>query len=200
MNTLIIILIILIILASLMAARLRVRFMAHFDILCNRKGFYSLRFFGMPLFSGILELKGNKLVLTNKKGKSTRIKINTDPQDEESIVNYLDNAFISIVDVLDLDLYMTTGKSDDMAFSALATASARIVAAILIQALKKRNPRLSCSQGIISDFGNDELYISVNSIITLSFADIIYSLVYANNRSNKVKEKNQIAKKEKAND
>lgn len=199
MNTLIIILVILIILTSLMAVRLRVRFMAHFDILCNRKGFYSLRFFGIPLFSGILEWKGNKLVLTNKKGKSTRIKINTDPQDEESIVNYLDNAFISIVDILDLDLYMTTGKSDDMVFSALATATARIIAAIFIQALKKRNPRMSCSQGIISDFENDELYISVNSIITLSFADIIYSLVYANNRSNKAKEK-RIAKKEKAYD
>lgn len=199
MNTLIIILVILIILTSLMAVRLRVRFMAHFDILCNRKGFYSLRFFGIPLFSGILEWKGNKLVLTNKKGKSTRIKINTDSQDEESIVNYLDNAFISIVDILDLDLYMTTGKSDDMVFSALATATARIIAAIFIQALKKRNPRMSCSQGIISDFENDELYISVNSIITLSFADIIYSLVYANNRSNKAKEK-RIAKKEKAYD
>jgi hypothetical protein len=200
MHPLIIILIILVILISLMALRFRIRFMAHFDILCNQKGFYSMRFFGLPLFSGMLELKGNKLILTNKKGKATRIRINNDPQDEESIVNYLDNAFISIVDILDLDLYMTTGKSDDMAFSALTTASVRIIAAIFIQALKKRNPRMSCSQGIISDFENDELYISVNSIITISFADIIYSLVYANNRSNKVKEKNQIAKKEKAYD
>jgi hypothetical protein len=171
-----------------MAVRLRVRLLAHFDILCERKGFYSIRLFGIPLFSGILQLKGNKLYLTNQKGKSTRIKITTDATDEESIVNYLDNAFISIVDILDLDFYLTAGKSDDMAFSALATAVARIIAAILIQALKNRNPRMQSSQGIVSDFKNDEFYISVNSIITLSFADIIYSFIYANNRSVKAKE------------
>ncbi|HEY8444453.1 MAG TPA: hypothetical protein VIL24_06625 [Clostridia bacterium] len=162
--------------------------MAHFDILCNRKGFYSIRFFGIPIISGILQLKGNKLYLTTKKGKTTRIKISTDTTDEESIVNYLDNAFISIVDILDLDLYLTAGKSDNMAFTALAAATARIIAAILVIALKKRNPRMQSSQGIISDFEKDEFYISVNSIITISFADIIYSFIYANNRSVRAKE------------
>ncbi|NLC16846.1 MAG: hypothetical protein GX756_03100 [Clostridiales bacterium] len=188
MHPLIYVLVISLILTSLMAVRLRVRLLAHFDILCERKGFYSVRFFGIPLFSGILQLKGNKLYLTNHKGKSSRIKLSADATDEESIVNYLDNAFISIVDILDLDLYMTAGKSDDMAFSALATAVARIIAAVLVQALKNRNPRMQSSQGIVSDFENDEFYISVNSIITLSFADIIYSFIYANNRSVKAKE------------
>lgn len=188
MHPLIYVLVISLILISLMAVRLRVRLMAHFDILCNRKGFYSIRFFGVPLISGILQLQGNKLYLTNKKGKTTRIKLSTDPSDEESIVNYLDNAFFSIVDFLDLDFYMTTGKTDDMVFTSLTTATARIIMAFVIQALKKRNPRMQSSLGIVSDFEKDVFYISVNSIITLSFADIIYSFIYANNRSVKAKE------------
>lgn len=195
MHPLIYVLVISLILISLMAVRLRVRLLAHFDILCNRKGFYSIKFFGIPVTSGILQLKGNRLFLTNKKGKSVRIKISTDPSDEESIVNYLDNAFISIVDILDLDLYLTAGKSDDMAFTALAAATARIVAAVLTIALKKRNPRMQSSQGIISDFEKDEFYISVNSIITLSFADIIYSFIYANNRSLEAKERKSFKEK-----
>ncbi|HEY8424029.1 MAG TPA: hypothetical protein VIL23_04645 [Clostridia bacterium] len=188
MHPLIYVLAISLILISLTALRLRIRLLAHFDILCNQKGFYSIRFFGIPITSGILQLKGNKLYLTDKKGKSTRIKLSADAADEESIVNYLDNAFISIVEIMDLDLYWTAGKTDDMAFTALATAAARIIAAWLIIALKKRNPRMQSSEGIISDFEKDVFYISVNSIITLSIADIIYSFIYANNRSVRAKE------------
>lgn len=186
-----IILVVLLILLSLISIKLRLRLLVHFDILCNRQGFYSIRFFKIPLFSGKIEMKGNKFVITDKKGKSNRIKITTDIFDEESIINYLDNALFSVMDVLDLDAYMTVGKSDDTAFAAVMTSTARIVSALIINALKKRYPRMTCTQGIVPDFTQDELYISLNSIFTVSVADIIYSLIYASKRSTKAKEKNE---------
>lgn len=167
------------ILLSLLLIRFRIRLVAHFDIIEGRQGFFTLSILRISLFSGKIKLIGNKLELTTKKGKKSTIKITYDKEDEQSIVNYLDNAVVRVVDILALDIFFTAGKSDDAFFGAMASGVAKVFINIIACLLKSRYPNMHYTEGAMADFGQDNLHISLNSILTLSIADIIYSLIYA---------------------
>lgn len=175
---------------------LKLRLLAHIDLLGGQKGYFVVKVFGLAVLGGVAELEGNRLHITHKNCKTTRIKITPDKSDEESIVNYLDNAFLSVADVKKLYVYFNAGKSDNAAFAALAGAAGRVIINILLSTLRGRYPNLDYAEGAESNFDEDVLHLSVDSIINISIADIIYSLLYAKiravrkNRSDAQKSKN----------
>lgn len=161
--------------------------MAHIDALAERKGYVSVKAFGLSVFAGVLELEGNKLVITDKKCKRRYIKLNADKSDSHSIVNYLDNAFLSVADVVKLYVYFNAGKSDNAAFGAISGAAGRIILIVMLKFLKSRYPKMVCAEDSQSELDQDVFQLSADGIITISVADIIYSLLYASMRADNKK-------------
>ena len=112
----------------------------------------------------------NDVRITDRKSRATQIKLSADRLDKDSLINYLDNAFIKIVQIYDFDIYFSGGVSSNAMAGALITAGARAIMIAVGSFLKNVFPALTITQDATSDFERDELQLSLNCIIISCYA------------------------------
>ncbi|MDR3318695.1 MAG: hypothetical protein LBS99_04590 [Clostridiales bacterium] len=178
---------------SALTVEIKARAMGYVNLLSARRGYAALRLFNIPIYSATVELDGNKILLINKRFKPIQIKLSADKNDKDSVVNYLNSAFLRVLDVIDFDLYFTGGVEDNVMAGALITAGARAVIIIVGTLLKALYPDVTVTQEAECAFSSDELQLSFNCIIGMSLADIIYGFVMA--QAAKVKRARRVFKR-----
>lgn len=149
------------------------------DILGN-SGYIKLRLFFIPLFSGkihleALDLKHSNLILEFKR-KREEIHLNADKNDKQSIRNFIKKVpILSAIRVRNVTFDAAIGKSDDAFFTTLTAGSLRTVFYALAAVLKSRED-VTVRERILAVYTEDKLQANVFGIISLSIANIIYSL------------------------
>lgn len=164
---------------------LKFRLLGHINLVHENKGYYTVRFFKLPVNFGKLSILDSKLYITFKNGKRKRITDFIESKTEVSLVSYLDNAFFLVADIRELNFFIKIGAALDAGITAITSAFARILTGAFRGFLMQRYPKLKSLTSVEAEFEQDIIELSFSGMFYMSLAEIVYGIIYAARRASR---------------
>lgn len=184
-------LIILILLLSLLATPLRVGMHFYLNLFGN-DGFIKIYFFGIRVFMAGVHFehestRHNNLVI-DRKGKSDKIHLNTDPTDKKSVAAMMKHPALKNMLVEKISAHFIAGKTNDAFFTVALMQALRVLFYATLAPIKCRYS-VQITESFTPVYNNDVLQTDFIGIISISIADIIMG--YIQNGAKKKTRNNQ---------
>lgn len=164
---------------SFIAYKFRIRAMGYINLLSEDLGCFSLRVNRLCIVAGYLKRAEDNLTVTFRSQKTRKIKLNLNKSDKDSVVSYLDNAALRVVEIIKINLFFKQGISDDAGATAIMLGATSIALSGIHAFLKAGHPNIRFSYDTQTDFHNDVFQVSLDCILLVSIADIIISFFIA---------------------
>ena len=146
----------------------------------DNDGSFEVKLFFITLAKGKMHFEQDdgsygSLIIERRNHKETSVHLNYDKDDKQSVASYLDAPLFRNMLVRSVDAGVKIGKSDNAFFTTMAMAAAKSAYYAFIALLKTRQSGMSTRERFIPVYHRDELTADFEGIISISFADIIYS-------------------------
>ena len=168
-----------------------------YDILKN-EGHFSLFFFGISVFKvkvKILSFDAKTRRVSLQINKKVFVTSFTPETESDSILNYITMPLFSIIDFIYINAHFRFGYKNDAFLTMLAVETVQIASYAFLSVLKS-SQELKISESFVPVYGKDDFSFDFDGIITVSIANIIYSVFFALGRKLKKREKSKSAAKE----
>lgn len=159
------------------------RLSAAFDAdAANNEYFIKIYFFGLSVLRMSVsfkhfDLRRRHLTLGINK-KEVGITFTADRNDKDSVLNYMSNPLMSAIDFRYLDLTVIMGGADNAFLSAMALQLVKSAYFSLVAVIKNRQD-LDTDEKFIMDYAGNNIKLRLYGIISITPANIIFSLLTA---------------------
>lgn len=164
---------------TLFAITFRVGVVSEINLL-DGCGFFVIYFFLLPIYRGKihfehLDMAHNNLIIEHGK-KADEIHLNVDKKDKKSIASVLSVPYFSnlVIENLSLDFYI--GKNNDAFTTTMLMGGVKILLYSVISLIKSRH-NVKVQENFFPEYNSDILHLDAFGIISISIADIIYSIL-----------------------
>jgi hypothetical protein len=161
----------------------KTRFMCHLNVL-KIKGFYSAKIWRIRFLCGKIYANENGEIITENSADMLSKNYN------KTYFKFLVKELAKSVDIKKIELFFTGGFAENSFSSAILCGSVSSSVQTLYSILTQKYDCVKLYEDIFPTFNHDNLEVTFDVVLSISFLKIILSIIKANFANNKLKEKN----------